>query len=293
MMDDEFGCDRLHAILSGTYGYTYTSELEEGRQHWSACDHCRASLPEAENHLKFIEGELLRRVRACTPLSLERDCIHRAINEVMATVHPKIATQEQILRCALIAHLPENVRKAIGTPSANVHPELPTPSSVYQRKGKAQMRARIDVGFGHGAVPEQLVGVIELKALSSFNELWFRRQGERLNATPSNLMFSGLAGDFQKLLDRKLPKHMFRYSWVVTRNRGRDRPNEIARWARSILRPVEKRQSLEGFEETYDSTTGWLAWKWNDGTVLHLAWYWPSKEAPERFVPVWNVDTST
>jgi hypothetical protein len=237
-------------------------------------------------------GHVVAVAPACTPLPLERECICRAINEVMATVHPKIVRQEQILRCALIAHLPQNIREAIGTLSANVHPELPTPSNEYQRKGNTQRRARIDVGFGHGAVPEQLVGVIELKALTSFNELWFRRQEERLHATPPNLMFSGLAGDFQKLLDRKLPKHAFRYSWVVTRNWGRGRPDEIARWARSIVRPVEKRLSLEGFEETYDAMTRWLVWKWKDGTILHLAWYSPNREASEKFLPVWTIDSA-
>ena len=211
----------------------------------------------------------------------------------MATVHPKIVRHEQILRCALIAHLPKDIREALGTLSANVHPELPTPSNVYQRKGNTPRRARIDVGFGHGALPERLVGVIELKALSSFNELWFRKQGERMNTTPRNLMFSGLTGDFQKLLDRKLPIDAFRYSWVVTSNRGRGGPNEIARWAQSILKPVEERLSLEGFEETYDPMTRWLVWKWKDGTILHLAWYSPSSEAPERFLPVWGTGQAT
>lgn len=237
-------------------------------------------------------GHVITRVPACTPLPLERECICRAITDAMAKVHPAIVRQEQILRCALVAHLPESTRQAIGTLAANVHPELPTPSKEYQRKGNTQRRARIDVGFGHGTISEQLAGVIELKALTSFNELWFKRQIERLHATPPNLMFSGLAGDFQKLLDRKIPRNAFRYSWAVTRKRG-GRPEEIARWARSLLSPVVKRLSLGDFEQSYDSTTGWLVWKWNDGTVLHLAWYWPSKESPDGFVPVWNVDMAT
>ena len=37
---------------------------------------------------------------------------------------------------------------------------------------------------------------------------------------------------------------------------------------------------------------GWLQWIWNDGSKLHLAWYWPSKEDPERFAPVWSADTA-
>ena len=236
-------------------------------------------------------GHIVAVAPACRPLPVERACIYRAISDVMATVHPAIVRQEQILRCALIAHLPEQIRKAIGTLAANLHPELPTPSSEYQRKGNTQRRARIDVGFGHGTIPEKLAGVIELKALTSFNGVWFQKQVEQLHTTPSNLMFSGLAGDFQKLLDRKIPKHAFRCSWAVTRSRG-GRPDQIARWAQSLLSPVVKRLSLDGFEQTYDSTTGWLEWKWNDGSKLHLAWYWPSKEEPERFVPVWNADTT-
>lgn len=62
-MGDESGCDSLHAMLSGTFGEMYMCDLDWGRQHWSECDRCQGSLPEASNHLKFIEGELLRRIR--------------------------------------------------------------------------------------------------------------------------------------------------------------------------------------------------------------------------------------
>ena len=140
-------------------------------------------------------GHIVAVAPACRPLPVERACIYRAISDVMATVHPAIVRQEQILRCALIAHLPEQIRKAIGTLAANLHPELPTPSSEYQRKGNTQRRARIDVGFGHGTIPEKLAGVIELKALTSFNGVWFQKQVEQLHTTPSNLMFSGLVGE--------------------------------------------------------------------------------------------------
>jgi hypothetical protein len=206
---------------------------------------------------------------------------------VMATVHPAVVGQEQILRCAFVAHLPEEIRKAIGTLSANVHPEMPTASNIYQREGKATRRARIDLGVGHPTSCDEIVGAIELKTLTQFGELWFRKQLEKLNSTPKGLMFSGIAGDFQKLLDPKVPKDAFRYSWVVTKKCGLARPEQIARWAKSLLGPVEQRLTLEGFEQSFDTTMDSLRWRWSNGSALNLAWYWPKERSPEQFEPVW------
>jgi hypothetical protein len=66
------------------------------------------------------------------------------------------------------------------------------------------LRARIDLGFGHPTACDAVVAALELKALTSFNNTWFERQIERLKSTPPGLMFSGLAGDFEKLLDPKV-----------------------------------------------------------------------------------------
>ncbi len=214
--------------------------------------------------------------------------IQEAIGAVMAIVHPAVVRQEQIMRCAFIAHLPEAIRKAIGTLSANLHPEIPTASKEYQRKGSMKRRARIDLGFGHPTKCEEVVGVVELKAMTSFNEMWFQRQLEKMKTTPQALMFSGIAGDFQKLLDVKLPRDAFRYSWVVTKKRGTARPDQIARWAQSLLRPVEQRLSLQGFQQDCDSAAHWLRWSWQKGPSLHLAWYWPKREDSEHFEPVWG-----
>src|SRR5437879_315098 len=96
------------------------------------------------------------------PCAVTRDDVQEAMREVMDTVHHLVVRQEQILRCALIAHLPEQVRNAIGTLQANLHPEIPTPSKEYQRKGSKKRRARIDVGFGHPVNCEEIISVLEL-----------------------------------------------------------------------------------------------------------------------------------
>jgi hypothetical protein len=224
------------------------------------------------------------------PAELKAEEIPLAMESVMARTHPLVVRQEQILRCAFIAHLPENIRRTIGTVSANLHPEIPTASKEYQRMGRKKRRARIDIGFGHSTICEEIAGVVELKALTSFTESWFKKQLDKLKTTPPGLMFSGVAGDFQKLLDPKLPSGAFRYSWIVTKKRGPARPVQVAEWARSLLRPVEQRLSLQAFEESYDSVTRWLSWKWGNGSVLHLAWYWPKRDNSEEFEPVWISD---
>jgi len=221
------------------------------------------------------------------PASVAREDVAATICAVMATVHPAVVRQEQIMRCAFIAHLPEDVRKRIGTLSASLHPELRTPSNEYQRKGSRTMRARIDLGFGHPSRCDQIAGVLEQKALTAFSEIWFKKQLEKLTSTPPGLMFSGLAGDFQKLLDPKLPKAAFRFSWVVTKRRGPLAPNDVAAWARRLLEPVEQRLALAGFQQGYDPSLQCVRWTWRDGTAVDLAWYWPKTDAPDEFEPVW------
>ena len=211
----------------------------------------------------------------------------------MAKVHPAVVRQEQILRCALVAHLPISIGRAIGTLSSNLHPEMPTASKAYQRKGKTKRRARIDLGFGHPMVSQELVGLIEIKALGEFSHVWFQKQAERMKSTQSNIMFSGIAGDFQKLLDPNVPPTAFRYSWAVTKNRGRAEAEQVAHWAESLLRPVEQRLSRSNCERLYDPITKWLLWKWPDGSVIHLAWYWPKKSASEEFEAVWASEENT
>jgi hypothetical protein len=213
--------------------------------------------------------------------------IVRTMETVMRTVHPVVVRQEQILRCALIAHLPESIRQAIGTNRANVHPEMPTPSKEYQRKGSRKLRARIDVGFGHPTACDAVVAVLELKALTSFNDAWFKSQADKLNSTPPGLMFSGLAGDFEKLLDPKLPTNVFRCSWAVTKRRASANTEHIASWAQLLLKPVEQRLALTGFKQDYDPSTQWLRWRWAEGPTLLLAWYWPKEDAQE-FESVWS-----
>ena len=73
-MSNDSGCDSLHAILSGTFGEMYICEIEEARQHWAACNYCQGSLPDAANHLNFIENELLRRIRANIEQLYHRHC---------------------------------------------------------------------------------------------------------------------------------------------------------------------------------------------------------------------------
>jgi len=59
----EYGCGSLEALLSGAFGDLHLIDLDDLRQHWLACDKCQGTMPEAPNHLSFIENELLRHVR--------------------------------------------------------------------------------------------------------------------------------------------------------------------------------------------------------------------------------------
>jgi hypothetical protein len=124
--------------------------------------------------------------------------------------------------------------------------------------------------------------------LTSYTETWFDREREKTLDTREDLMFSGLVGDFQKLLDPKLPEDAFRFSWVVTKKRSRAKPEQIAEWARSLLKPVEDRLSLGVLEQTSDGSTQWLRWGWSNNIALHLAWYWPKENCAENFEAVWN-----
>ena len=222
------------------------------------------------------------------PAPISREDVQGTMRAVMASVHPEVVRQEQIMRCAFIAHLPEEVRRRIGTLSASIHPELPTPSKEYQRKGDRTMRARIDLGFGHPTLCDQIAGVLELKRLTAFSEIWFKKQLEKLADTRAGLMFSGLAGDFQKLLDPKLPEAAFRFSWVVTKKRGPMTPNDVSAWAHRLVEPVERRLALTGFHDGYDELMQCRRWTWRSGAAVNLAWYWPKAGAPAEFEPVWK-----
>ena len=227
------------------------------------------------------------------PAPIPEGVIETAITQVMGAVHPGVVRQEQILRSAFVARLPDTMRQALGTLTANVHPEMPTPSNTYQRLGKTKRHARIDLGFGHPTSCDGCFGVIELKTFAVLSGEWFQKQLEKLESRPTGLMYSGLAGDFQKLLDPKLPKDAFRYSWLVTKKRGNARPEEIAKWARSLLLPVERLFPLGALEESLDTSTKWLKWKWDDGSVIHLVWYWPKEGSSDQFEPVWTSATQS
>jgi hypothetical protein len=111
------------------------------------------------------------------------------ISNVMKAVHPCIVTQEQILRSAFIAHLPQNIARQIGTPSSSVHPERPTPG-LYQQTGSRKLRARFDLAFGHVENNDGITGVIEIRAgNASFHT---HRQTIEIGAKLTSLMlFSG------------------------------------------------------------------------------------------------------
>jgi hypothetical protein len=224
----------------------------------------------------------------CEPIPISPGEIQEAIQNASNRLHPQIALQEQVLRCGFIAALPLKLQSCIGTLTAAVHPELPTPSRTYQRKGKTERRARIDLGFGHPTDCSALVGAVELKALRSFSTNWFGSQIAQMASTPRNLMFSGLAGDFQKVLDPKIPNRAFRCSWAVTKQRSSESPAEIASLANALIQPVEQRLLLTRVGRTVDDNSGWLLFEWNSGAVLHLAWYWPTRENPDKFEPVWR-----
>jgi hypothetical protein len=224
----------------------------------------------------------------CEPAPISKSDIEQTIWAASNRLDPRIATQEQILRCAFVAALPDTLQRCIGTLSAAVHPELPTASNIYQRKGKTTRRARIDLGFGHPTAAEGIIGAVELKALHSFNKNWFDSQIAKVISTPPGLMFSGMAGDFQKVLDPKIPNEAFRCSWAVTKQRGRENRDDIANLAAALLLPVEQRLSLEHIGRTVDLDTGWLRFEWERGISLHLAWYRPMDEQPDHFEPVWH-----
>jgi len=50
-------CDDLRDLLSGRAEEVYFLDIEDCRQHWSRCSDCRNALPEAINHLNYIEAE--------------------------------------------------------------------------------------------------------------------------------------------------------------------------------------------------------------------------------------------
>jgi hypothetical protein len=94
----------------------------------------------AAAHTGHVVVELVAR-----PISVSRERIVATIKTVMANVHPRAVTQEQILHAAFFAQLREEFGMTIGTTRAAVHPARPTPSSDYVITGKrgAGMRAPV------------------------------------------------------------------------------------------------------------------------------------------------------
>ena len=193
----------------------------------------------------------------------------------MNVVDPACITQEQILRGAFVAHLPEEHTRAIGTPMGAVHLERPTPSAGY---GKGGGRARYDIAFGDVERPAAIDGLLELKWAGSIDE----------ELPP------GLAEDLKKLLDphTELRPMAFRISWLAAQRHTSGSAMEIVR-ARVV--PIfdelenDPARRLSGRTELpVDPSRGWLGWKWESGVTVWLAWYHAALAEPTRFEPIFG-----
>jgi hypothetical protein len=207
----------------------------------------------------------------------------------MLTAHPRAVRQEQVLRATFVSHLPSTIAIAIGTMSSTFHPERPTPSNTYTIRGKREMRARFDIGFGHPDLSEGIRGVIELKVVGSFDGNF-----DKLSSNdPAVHPISGkterdpLFVDFKKLLDPNLPTGSFRISWVAAGRRGLADPKLIAEKAARVIKQVEAERGISERKTEIDLQTGWLKWSWSNGVCLKLAWYRPSADEDTLFEPVW------
>jgi hypothetical protein len=219
----------------------------------------------------------------------------------MGKVHPLAVTQEQILRAAFFA-LPSDIRAALGTADAGVHPERPTPSANYVFKGTrgVGMRARYDLGFGHPTDSAGITGVGELKAgLATFDRLdalsrWSEPKPDVPEvATSEDKLEEPLLLDLLKLLDPKLPQGAFRISWIASGKRGQSATSTIRERAVRIVERVAKKRRLSGGEYAADPATGWLVCSWTEASVrLELAWYRPAVENPAKFEPVFAAEKS-
>jgi hypothetical protein len=225
------------------------------------------------------------------PLVFSSTAVRKTIAAVMDDTHPLVVTQEQILRAAFIARLPSPISLAIGTPNSPIHLERPTPS-LYQHTGMKPSRARFDIGFGDGDVPDGITGVIELKAgLASFDSL--DRKGELVTADPESAAHKGKRGepirvDIQKLLDPKLPSGAFRISWIALGRIGRANSEEVKERAQRIVEHGANRRGLTTPSVSINLSTGWLQFLWKGtGVILELAWFRPCSTDPSKYAAIW------
>jgi hypothetical protein len=191
-------------------------------------------------------------VPAFEPLPIIEEQVVSVIAGVMSVVQPCAVTQEQILRAAFFARLPQELAAQIGTVRSGVHPERPTPSSDYSFTGKrkAGMRARYDLGFGDPVDSAGITGVGELKAgngsfdrLRAFGRLVDENGDPPTVPTQEKKREEPLIVDFLKLLDPKLPQGSFRISWIALGRRGFTTAAEIRERRPAILKKFDEFES--------------------------------------------------
>jgi hypothetical protein len=206
--------------------------------------------------------------------------IEAAICSVADTVNPRCVRQEQILRSALVARLPDHLRLRIGSPTSAVHAERTTPSNHYKISGKTDrtMFARYDLGFGALDENKGIVGLVELKSVRSFKAK----------------LPKGMIEDFRKLLDPDLPNSVLRISMTVATNHERESANLAAKRADRFLADLEEQAGPRGRSNLGTRTArvarnGWREVSWSRGVNLLLAWYQPaSADAPDSMASIWT-----
>jgi hypothetical protein len=224
------------------------------------------------------------------PRHVDQIAIRNTILKTLETIQPGAVNQQQILRCAMMAHLPPELLESLGTRFAAVHPELPTPSNNYKRTGNHGMCGRYDLGFGHPTQIEDIVGVIELETVKgSVTALLPDKADEESDEKDvETIELHALQGDFEKLLDPKLPASALRVSVLVAGARSRLSTDEIIASVRRI-RSVNGTAFLTSATVQFDPETQWLRWSWTDSAAsLHLAWYHPSLLECNRFESMWS-----
>jgi hypothetical protein len=226
------------------------------------------------------------------PLPVAEEQVVSVIADVMSVVQPCAVTQEQILRAAFFARLPQELAAAIGTVRSGVHPERPTPSSDYRYTGKRKtgMRGRYDLGFGHPVDSKGITAVAELKAGSgSFDHLrsFGRLVDESGEPTEEKKRQEPLIIDILKLLDPNLPQGSIRISWIALGKRGVTTAAEIRERAERVIGLAAWRRNLQPATFKADAETGWLTCEWAEAQVtLRLAWYRPDESG--SFEPVFR-----
>jgi hypothetical protein len=272
--------------IADAAGFAKTSDFERLKEILFAQGNRYSSLGSASSTHPSAAIKVTRQ-----PLAFSSTAVRKTIEAVMDDIHPLVVTQEQILRAAFIARLPSPISLAIGTPNSPIHLERPTPS-LYQHTGRKPSRARFDIGFGDGEIPDGITGVIELKAgLASFDSL--DRKGELITADPESPAHKGKRGepisvDIQKLLDPKLPLGAFRISWITLGRIGRANPEEIKERAQRMVEHGANQRGLTKPSVSIKLPTGWLQFLWKaTGVVLELAWYCPCSTNPSKYAVIW------